>query len=150
MPAIVPNGPSDTASFDVSNTTTLTLSAATEVNGITFNAGASAYTIGAYPGYVLTISGVGVTNNSGIQQNFVTFDGHGRRGSVMFTNSATAGNGNTYSNNGSSFGEDTAATEFHDTSSAGTSTFINNAPTESFAGAGLTDSSINLPPAPLP
>src|SRR5437764_9423301 len=74
-PRTIPNGPSDTATFATSNTTNVFLSANTEVNGIVFNAGASAFTIISAPlsqGTVqLTIGGVGITNNSGITQNFV-------------------------------------------------------------------------------
>src|SRR6266513_4175525 len=70
-PMTVPNGPSDTATFATSNRTAVSLSAYTEVNGIVFNAGASAFTITASPSFSLTISGVGITNNSGIVQNFV-------------------------------------------------------------------------------
>ena len=39
-PATVPNGPSDTAFFDLSNTTQLSISANTEVNGIVFDSNA--------------------------------------------------------------------------------------------------------------
>ncbi len=42
-PATVPNGAADTAIFGVSNTTSLSLSANTEVDGIVFTPGASAY-----------------------------------------------------------------------------------------------------------
>ena len=65
VPATIPNGPADTATFDVSSTTNLTFSAVTEVNGITFDSGASAYTFTAKPPVVLTISGAGIVNNSG-------------------------------------------------------------------------------------
>src|SRR6266513_254798 len=43
-PATVPNAPSDTATFDVSNITSV-FSGPREINGITFNPGASAFTI---------------------------------------------------------------------------------------------------------
>src|SRR6516165_10216804 len=46
-PATVPNGPNDTATFGVSNVTGLSFSHTIEINGIVFNAGASAYTITA-------------------------------------------------------------------------------------------------------
>src|SRR5450432_37469 len=72
MPSTVPNGPADTATFDVSNTTSVNLFAKTEVNGIVFNPGASAFTIVSdvdYFGGSLTISGVGITNNYGSTQN---------------------------------------------------------------------------------
>ena len=45
----------------------------TELDGIVFNPGASAFTIATNPTAhpTITISGVGITNNSGIVQNFV-------------------------------------------------------------------------------
>jgi hypothetical protein len=53
-PATVPNGPSDIATFASSNVTTVTLSTNIEVGGITFNPGASAFTIsGMNPGNLL-------------------------------------------------------------------------------------------------
>ena len=67
-PAHAPNGASDTAFFDLSNTTDLSISANTEVNGIVFdsNARLNPFTITARPGFTFTISGVGITNNSGV------------------------------------------------------------------------------------
>src|SRR6266480_2673687 len=90
-PMTVPNGPSDTATFATSNRTAVSLSASTEVNGIVFNAGASPFTItvSTQPLFNLTISGVGITNNSGIAQNFAAL-GYGQ---IVFRNSATAGSG---------------------------------------------------------
>ena len=60
-PPTITNGSADTATFDVSNQTSLTLSANTEVNGIVFNAGASAFTIALSGGLTLTLSGTGIT-----------------------------------------------------------------------------------------
>jgi hypothetical protein len=138
-PPTIPNGPGDTASFGVSSTTDLTFSALTEVNGITFEAGASAYTLNVIPPVVLTISGVEIVNDSGTTQNFVTGDHAGKRGVILFTNSATAGDGNVFTNHGSSEAGLVGSTEFHDTSNAGTSTIINVAPTASFSGGGTTE-----------
>ena len=45
-PNTVPNGPSDMATFGVSNTADVFLSASTEVDGITYNPGASGFTSG--------------------------------------------------------------------------------------------------------
>jgi hypothetical protein len=90
----VPNGPSDTATFDLSNTTDVSISEDTEVNGITFTSAATnPYTITASPSVTLTISGTGVTNNSGIIQHFATAvdDASGTSGTMVFSNSATAG-----------------------------------------------------------
>jgi autotransporter-associated beta strand protein len=92
-PATVPDGSSDTARFALSNTTNVSISANTEVNGITFTAAATnPYTITASPGFTLTISGVGITNNSGTTQSLVTVaDTFGNNpGTIVFSNSATA------------------------------------------------------------
>jgi len=124
-PTTVPNGPSDTATFDSSTVTDISTSADTEVHGIVFNPGASAFTITTRP-KVLTIGGAGVINNSGVTQNFVTavtqspFD----VGRIVFTNNATAGSMTVFTNNG-----DSATTEFNDTSTAGSATINNNAST---------------------
>src|SRR6476660_4780416 len=97
-PAHVPNGAADTATFALSNTTNVSISANTEVNGITFSAGATnPYTITASPDFTLTINGAGITNNSGITQNFVT-DGQ-QFGQISFTNNATAGSSTIFTNN---------------------------------------------------
>ena len=92
-PIGVPNGPADIATFGLSHTTDVSISANTEVNGITFTSAATnPYTITASPGLNLTISGTGIINNSGATQNFVTAgDAAGNRGVIVFTNSATAG-----------------------------------------------------------
>src|SRR5262245_34174020 len=73
-PATVPDGPSDVATFGTSNQTAISVMAATTVDGIVFDSGASNYTItvGASAGstFALILSGAGVTNNSGVVQNF--------------------------------------------------------------------------------
>ena len=140
-PATVPNGPSDTAIFGPTNNATVSLSANTEVNGINFNATASAYTITANPTFTLTISGVGITNNSGIAQNFVTaVDGSGNLGTIVFHNSATAGSMTVFTNNGATliyaYG---GITNFEDTSTAGSATINNNGGTFGDANGGATD-----------
>ena len=97
-----PNGPSDMAFFATSNTTAVSLSANTEVNATVFNAAGSAFTITASPSFTLTISGAGMTNNSGTTQNFVAdIDGIGNFGTIAFTNSATAGSLTAFTANGS-------------------------------------------------
>src|SRR5215813_8380045 len=66
-PRTVPNGPSDTATFGVSDTTDVSLSVEeTELDGIVFSPGANAFTITLdYPKH-LDFTGVGIVNNSGI------------------------------------------------------------------------------------
>ena len=62
----IPDGGADTATFGPSNMTGVSLSANTEVNGIVFNADASGFIITINPMFTLTVSGVGITRNSGI------------------------------------------------------------------------------------
>ncbi|PYL70918.1 MAG: hypothetical protein DMF26_20630 [Verrucomicrobia bacterium] len=138
-PATVPNGPNDTATFGVSNISDLLFSGyQDEVNGIVFDAGASPFTITVAPvgisfNSILTISGVGITNNSGITQHFVTDVGTEDLGVIQFTNSSTAGDLTVFTNNNS------GSTEFFDSSSAGSGTFNNNGGTFFTFSAGQTD-----------
>jgi len=130
-PATVPDGPADTATFGPSNLIDIDLSYndgfnGFEVNGFTFNTGASPFTFtvssGASLNFVLTISGVGITNNSGIAQNFITVSSAGccdSGGVIQFVNSATAGDRTVFTNAGLF-----TATKFFDTSTAGNSTLI--------------------------
>ena len=140
-PATVPNGAADIATFFTSATTGVSLSADTEVNGITFNAGASAFTITVSPTVVLTLSGTGITNNSGITQNFVmAVNGAGSFGAIRFTNSATAGVNTAFTMNGSAFGSPFGSplTVFLDASTAGSGNFTNNGGTASGGNGGTT------------
>jgi autotransporter-associated beta strand protein len=142
MPATVPNGPTDTATFGVSNLTGVSISGptSTEVDGIVFNAGASAFTITVSPLISLYFEGVGITNNSGITQNFVTaVNGAGNFGHIAFLNSATAGNGTFFTNNGGTVSNNIGGLiEFFDTSTAGNGTFINNGSAVGGARGGAT------------
>src|SRR5882672_4557546 len=62
-PMTVPNGPADIATFALSNTTNVSISANTEVNGITFTpAATNPYTITASAAFTLRITGTGITN----------------------------------------------------------------------------------------
>ncbi len=126
-PNTVPNGPTDSATFATSSTTSLTLSANTEASAIVFNAGASAFTIKPNPLLALTISGAGIANNSGITQNFgSTVDGTGRTSFIQFTNSASAGSSTVFTNvAGFGITGSSGATVFLNSSSAGNATFNN-------------------------
>lgn len=108
-----PNGPADTATFATSNIRRPVISQTTDVNGIVFNSGASAFTITS-PFFDFTISGVGITNNSGITQNFVSGPTV-----INFLGSATAGSLTQFTNTGD--------ITFGDSATAGTATFTNNA-----------------------
>ncbi len=96
-PATVPNDPADVATFESSDTTNVSISGITTVDGIVFNPDASAFTIATAPSGNLTLSGAGIANNSGIAQNFVVGVGDGL---IEFLNRATAGSGTTFSNSG--------------------------------------------------
>ncbi len=147
-PSTVPNAPTDVATFDVSNQASVVISGKGDtVDHITFTANASPYTItiGAdIPGTesVLTISGLGIVNDSGITQNFVTsnFTTSSARGLVFFENGATAGDKTVFSItfnapvlffNNSSAGIatfiNTGFTSFNDDSTASSGTFVNKA-----------------------
>lgn len=114
-PMTVPNGPADTATFALSNTTNVAISANTEVNAITFtSAVTNPYTI-ASPGLTLTISGIGIANNSAITQSFVAAaDGAFNEGEILFTNNSTAGNATIFNEDG--------LTTFFNSSTAGNAT----------------------------
>jgi autotransporter-associated beta strand protein len=90
-PATVPNMPADTASFGLSNRTSISTSASFGLNGMVFNPGASAYTISTTD--FITISGTGIVNNSGVTQNIIAAvdKSFGDYGIIYFTNNATSG-----------------------------------------------------------
>ena len=137
-PMTVPNGPADIATFALSNTTNVSISANTEVNAITFTPTATnPYTITAIATWTLRITGAGITNNSGSTQHFITVVGaNGQFGLIVFSNSATAGNSTMFTNNGVFLnGEVRGGTRFLDTSSAGNGTFINNGGFTEFSGS---------------
>jgi autotransporter-associated beta strand protein len=127
VPMTVPDGIADTATFVLSNTTGVSISANTEVNGVVFNGGASAFTITTSPMFTLTVSGLGITNNSGIAQNFVNNADVSGRGQISFFNNATAGSSaNVYTSNDTPSAQVTGGrTSFFDTATAGTATFVN-------------------------
>src|SRR4051794_36404271 len=121
-PTAAPIGPSGTASFGASGTTSLTFSTGTTVDTFQFNSGAPAYTFGLN-GNFLEFTGAGIVNNSSNAPTINAF------GFLQFDNSATAGNAIINNTPG--------ATAFTGFSTAGTATITNS-------GGGLlsfTDSS---------
>ena len=125
-PMTVPNGPADFATFALSNTTNISISKDTEVNAIIFTSAATnPYTVIASPELTLTISGVGIKNNSGIAQKFVAaVDGSGNFGRILFTTSATA-ESCIFTNDGATVASGGGSTEFYDSSTAGNASFTN-------------------------
>ena len=103
----VPNGPSDTATFGASNTTNVSISSDTQVSGITFSpAATSNYIIATNPGVTLTISGTGITNNSGIVNGISNgpFGGDFEHPSrLLFLNHATVGTAAIFNSGGVRF-----------------------------------------------
>jgi autotransporter-associated beta strand protein len=139
----VPNGPADIAVFDgTSSTLDISISENTKVNRINFTAaGTPTHTITAGPGLMLTLSGAGITNDSGpgVSQNFVTAGGGVNigRGQIDFTNNATAGINTRFTNNASGAINATGGvTFFHDNSRAGDGVFFNKGATFNTLGGG--------------
>src|SRR5262249_47862710 len=125
-PATVPNQPADVATFATSSQTSVSFTTPgfTTISGVTFNSGASPFTIGVGPAGTgtdveLELSGAGIVNNSGIIQNvFVNRTGDPET-ILDFQNNATAGDLMQYV---IGLGE----ISFEDFSSAGTSTITLN------------------------
>lgn len=143
VPTTVPGSFSDTASFAQSNNANVFITANTQIDGIVFNPGASAYSISSAPPLILTISGVGVTNNSGIGQNMVTGVAGNQFGEVRFLDTATAGSQVTYTNSGGTQntglgGGQGGTTEFANTSTAGAAMFVNAGGLSFLASGGVT------------
>lgn len=128
-PNTVPNSAQAVATFEVSNLTSVVITgAADKVDHITFTSGASPFTITIGPDFdsKLTFNGLGIVNNSGVTQNFVTIPNTTSEtaGEIDFQNGATAGDGTVFTNNAG--GLSNAKVLFFDNSSAGTATFINH------------------------
>jgi len=122
-----PNDPADTATFDSSTVGNLLISATTQVGSITFNAGAgTAYTINAW---ALDFIGSGITNNSGMTQNFVVL------GEILFANNSNAGSNTAFTvTEGPGFSA--PGVEFFHSSTAGHATFTINGSTQSDYSSG--------------
>ena len=129
-PATVPNGPADIATFTLSSTSP-SIRDFIEVSSVVFNPGASAFSIAVDPddstghSASLTLSGAGITNNSGITQGFAAVVDGFSSGAILFTGSATAGSQTTFLNEGGSLESGGSETQFLDESNAGSATFTN-------------------------
>ena len=127
----MPNGAHDTATFNVSNVTDVFVQATDILKGMTFDSGASPFTISIGWSVAvgsLTLGGTGIINNSGTTQNLLIAGlSTDLQSSLTFIRSATADNGTVITNN--PYG----TTTFADSSSAGSATFINH----SEAGLGM-------------
>jgi autotransporter-associated beta strand protein len=129
-PQTVPDGFSDTATFGTSSITAISIAdtsdSLTELAGITFNPGASAYTLTLAQGNALYFEGAGVINNSGVTQTIALAPYAGLLSYLQFFNSATAGTSTDYE-----IGFD-QYTYFYNTSTAGDATFDFNGATSTY------------------
>jgi autotransporter-associated beta strand protein len=128
-----PNGPTNVASFSVSNQTAISLSASTEVNTISFVDGASFYTFTIGPALTLTISGAGILGTSS-RGSFTTDVVDGitpGRGEIWFTGNASAGNHSFINNSGRATNTMSGGrVAFFDNSTAATSSLAQYGPTQ--------------------
>ena len=126
---MVPDVPGETATFsNLSNQLSPTLSAAVQIESITFNPGADSYSIETN-GFQLTLQGAGIVNNSGTPQTIINngSTASGAPGGVtVFSNASTAGNAAITNNGGTVSGSAGGSTVFNDTSTAGNATIVNN------------------------
>jgi autotransporter-associated beta strand protein len=120
VPNTVPDGPDDVATFDVSNSTAITVYDK-EVNSIVFNPGASAYTISNFSLAPFLITGAGVINDSGATQNIVATAPFAFIG--LYNNASAGGNDTVFTAMGSST-TDNGTIVFHDMSNGGNATLI--------------------------
>jgi len=126
--AVVPNAITDKATFGVSTQTAVSISSGSVLlDRLTFNPGASVYTI-SYTG--LNFFGIGIENNSGKSQSFVADSDGFSFPETSFSNSASAGSSTIFTNGG--------IVAFNDTSTAGSATFITKGP-PNLASSGSTD-----------
>jgi len=142
-PATVPNSPTDIATFDASNTTSILSSADVDLASLIFTTDAPPYSIATDRKRTLTFWDEGVRNDSGVQQTFTggfTFNGDSSAGdnvsyglgSLSFSDTAIAGSAS-FDNTGIDFFDDASAENgvftnatvaFHNNSTAGNGTFI--------------------------
>jgi autotransporter-associated beta strand protein len=99
-PNTVPDGPEDVATFGSSSITTISISSFIELHSLVIGPGASAFTFTALSGSLLTFSGTGIANDSGIVQSFTTEDPEGGSGAIQFNGSATTGTDTVLTNTG--------------------------------------------------
>ncbi|MBA3963508.1 MAG: autotransporter-associated beta strand repeat-containing protein [Chthoniobacterales bacterium] len=151
-PESVPNGPEDTATFDVSNQAVVRFTTGISVAAIVFNPGVGSYSITTR--YNLDFFGNGIVNESSVTQNFRAGD---VAGSFNFHNNATAGNVHFFTSVGGVVFYDTASaanatidnlqgivpgiTFFHNSSTAGNAMILNHAGSPNGGGTLFMDTS---------
>ena len=128
----VPNGPDDVATFAVSETTDIFVTAATELNAWTFAPEASPYFTTVNAAILVTLSGSGIANDSSNSQTiFARADAGGVSGTVLFTGTAAAEGPVSFITEGSPTNNfaNGGVISFHDSSSASNCTFVNEGAT---------------------
>jgi outer membrane autotransporter protein len=134
--SLAPIHPGDTATFNTSTLTSLTLSGGATVESITFNPGASAFTINTN-GEDLHISGAGIVNNSGTIQAITNNALPSNFGTTTFLGTSTAGKVTIINNGGMTLGA-FGVTAFAAASTAGSATITNNGAKFPMALGGVT------------
>ena len=95
VPQTVP-GPDDIGTFTTSTATSISVSTYTAVRGITFGAGASAFTFTAPPKNPIEVGVSGIANDSAALQQFLAaVDDQGNSGAIIFTGSTSTAGANT-------------------------------------------------------
>ena len=108
-------------------------------NGLSFGAGAGAYTVSITAGQSLSVGSAGLANTSGVVQNFITNAAGNQYGQITFANGATVGSLTQFTNQGGTISSGHGGqVTFNDVSSAGGATIINNSGTVNGANAGST------------
>ena len=139
VPAMVPNGATATASFDTSNQVDVSLSDDVEVAMVHFETGADAFAISDLANATLTISGAGILNDSGVEQNFVV-GAPTSYSTIWFQGTATAGTMTNFTvNPGNQSGGMGGQIWFWDNSTAGEASFVTKGSSVSNGGYGYVE-----------
>ena len=144
IPATVPNGEADVATFAASSQTTVSISAGIEVHSIVFEQGANAFTLvlesPADPVIEMAIYGTGIINNSGVLQNFIARTGPNFQKAVFsFYNSSSAGAPTSFKVEASKSSTDNhSEIDFYNSSSADGAIITNEGPAFISAFGGTT------------
>jgi autotransporter-associated beta strand protein len=140
-PATIPSRPRDTATFSTSSQTAIFLRSAITLGGAVFNSGASGYNFTVGGALSLDFMNTGVTNNSGVPQNFVcTTDSSGDVGLISFSRRTTAGESCIFTTEpGTVSAASGGLIHFNNSANAGRSTFVNHGASVAGAIGGETD-----------
>jgi autotransporter-associated beta strand protein len=139
-----PNGPSDIATFNYSRLTDLFLSDSTTLDSLVFGHQAGTdWTVTVPSGIQLSFVGAGIDNGIFSYENFVSDATGGPGGGIIFSNSASCGGFDKFTNRGgTASGESGGFVKFLDNShdSEGTASWVyNEGGTVAGAGGGFTE-----------